>query len=69
MILPIRKVGGGPNISELTADPGDVLAAEKFIGTGSEEPQVGKIVQRGSPEYALPINGVQIGRASCRERV
>lgn len=22
MILPIRKVGGGPNISELTADPG-----------------------------------------------
>ena len=59
MILPIRKVGGGPNISELTADPGDVLAAEKFIGTGSEEPQVGKIVQRGSPEYALPINGVQ----------
>lgn len=42
MILPIRKVGGGPNISELTADPGDVLAAEKFIGTGSEEPQVGK---------------------------
>ncbi len=25
MILPIRKVGGGPNISELTADPGNVL--------------------------------------------
>ena len=59
MILPIIKVGGGPNISELTAGPGDVLAAEKFIGIGSEEPQAGNIVQRGSPEYVLPINGVQ----------
>lgn len=59
MILPIIKVGGGPNISELTAGPGDVLAAEKFIGAGSENPQEGVIVQRGSPEYSFPINGTQ----------
>lgn len=59
MILPIIKVGGGPNISELTAGPGDVVAAEKFIGAGSEETQAGNIIQRGSPEYVLPINGVQ----------
>lgn len=59
MILPIIKVGGGPNISELTAGPGDVLAAEKFIGARSEDTQTGNIIQRGSPEYVLPINGVQ----------
>lgn len=59
MILPIIKVGGGPNISELTASSGDVLSEEKFIGAGGEEMQMGNIVRRGSPEYTLGINGTQ----------
>lgn len=57
--LPIHKVGGAVDTSELTAVPGDVLTDESFIGAGSDDPQTGTIIKRGSPAYSLPINGTQ----------
>lgn len=57
--LPIHKIGGGADTAELTAVPGDVLAPETFLGSGSDENQEGTIVLRGSPSYSLPINGSQ----------
>lgn len=57
--LPIHKVGGAVDTSELTAIPGDVLSNEVFIGSGSDDPQQGTIIRRGSPSYSLPINGSQ----------
>lgn len=57
--LPIHKIGGGADTSELTAVTGDVLAPETFLGSGSDENQQGSIVLRGSPSYSIPINGSQ----------
>lgn len=57
--LPIHKIGGGADTSELTAVTGDVLAPETFLGSGSDENQQGSIVLRGSPAYSIPINGSQ----------
>lgn len=57
--LPIHKVGGAVDTSELTAVAGDVLADESFIGAGSDDPQTGTIIRRGNPAYSLPINGTQ----------
>lgn len=57
--LPIHKVGGAVDTSELTAVPGDALSDESFIGSGSDEPQEGNVIRRGSPTYTLPINGTQ----------
>lgn len=56
--LCIYKIGGGIDVDELTAVPGDVRASKNFIGQGSEEKQNGAIVERGSPTLTLPINGV-----------
>lgn len=57
--LPIHKIGGGADTSELTATANDVLAPETFLGSGSDENQQGAIVLRGSPSYSIPINGSQ----------
>lgn len=57
MKLILNKIGGSADIESLTATPGDVVADDTFIGTGSEEKQKGKIINRGSPTYRIPING------------
>ena len=57
--LPIHKIGGGADTSELTAGTGDVLSPETFLGSGSDENQEGAVVLRGSPAYSIPINGSQ----------
>lgn len=58
-VLPIHKIGGAVDTSELSAGPGDVLSPEKFIGSGSDENQQGNIPIRGVPSYTLPLNGSQ----------
>lgn len=57
--LPLHKVGGAVDTSELTTLPADVLSNEIFIGSGSDDPQQGTVIRRGSPTYSLPINGTQ----------
>lgn len=57
--LPIHKVGGAVDTTDLTAGPGDVLAPDLFIGSGNDESQQGTIPLRGSPSYSLPINESQ----------
>lgn len=58
-VLPIHKIGGAVDTTELTAVPGDVLSSEIFIGSGSDENQQGIVPLRGSPIYSLAINGSQ----------
>lgn len=58
-VLPIHKIGGAVDTSELTTIPGDVLIPEKFIGSGIDENQQGDIPLRGGPSYTLPLNGSQ----------
>lgn len=57
--IPIQKVGGAVDTTDLTAVPGDVLSPELFIGSGSDEGQRGIVPLRGGPTYSLPINGTQ----------
>lgn len=57
--VPIHRVGGAVDTTDLTAGPGDVLTPEIFIGSGSDENQQGTIPLRGSPALTLPVNGSQ----------
>lgn len=57
--LPIHKVGGAVDTTDLTAVEADVLSPDIFIGSGSDESQQGIIPLRGSPSYSLSINGTQ----------
>jgi hypothetical protein len=57
--VPIHRVGGAVDTTDLTAGPGDVLTPEIFIGSGSDENQQGAIPLRGSPALTLPVNGSQ----------
>lgn len=55
--LYIYKIGGVIDVDGLTAVQGDVRASKTFIGQGSEEKKSGTIVERGSPNLTMPING------------
>lgn len=57
--IPIHRVGGAVDTTDLTAGPGDVLTPEIFIGSGSDENQQGTVPLRGSPALTLPVNGSQ----------
>lgn len=57
--VPINRVGGAVDTTDLAALPGDVLAPEVFVGSGNDENQQGTIPLRGSPAITLPINGSQ----------
>lgn len=53
----IQEYGGETDVSDLTANPGDVVAPLTFLGQGSNAAQQGSIQEKGSPEYTLPVNG------------
>ena len=53
----LKKTGGKLNLGDLTAKPEDVVSPYSFLGAGSDASQVGTIINRGNPEYNLPVNG------------
>lgn len=57
MKLFLNKTGGAADIDSLTAIPSDVADGDVFIGEGSDEKQKGTMIDRGSPDYNIPVNG------------
>lgn len=67
----IKRQGGAVDISDLTATPADVVAGEKFYGSGTDEIQtgtqkkIGKIskVLAANETYVIPAGYVDAGSA------
>lgn len=53
----LKKNGGKIDVSDLTAQPEDVMEGCTYIGAGSTGTQTGDLKNIGSPNFTLPVNG------------